>query len=42
MNQPLMKELVKEKGITEGDIVKLLEFFGRKSINNSFVLALKA
>lgn len=41
MNQPQAKELAEEKGITEGDIVKLLDLFGRKSINNPFKLELK-
>jgi HipA-like protein len=41
MNQPQVKQLVKEKGITEGDVVKLLDLFGCKSINNPFELELK-
>ena len=40
MNQPIAKELVEKKGIKEGNIVKLLDLFGKKSINNPFELEL--
>lgn len=41
MNQPQAKDLAQKKGITEGNIVELLDLFGRKSINNPFELELK-
>ena len=42
MNQPIAKDLILKKGIKEGNIVELLDLFGKKSINNPFELELKA
>ncbi len=41
MNQPIAKKLAHKKGIPEGNIVRLLDLFGKKSINNPFELELK-
>lgn len=38
IKQPKIQEIIKQKGILESDLISLLKTFGKRSINNPFIL----